>query len=147
MVVYWILFPWNLTPASLCKPGLCRRGNQRYRFYFFRARYANLTTSYDISALSKKVLDLFEGIKEDWGGKPFVDLMNGWKYVLENYPQVTCIRTLFPDMLLTVSARSTLTARSLLARATEGTLSSRLHPHPPKSVLTTHLPQLDSRKP
>ncbi|KAG8214564.1 Alpha/Beta hydrolase protein [Butyriboletus roseoflavus] len=32
--------------------------------------------------------DLTEGIKEDWGGKPFVDLRNGWKYVLENYPQI-----------------------------------------------------------
>ncbi|KAN0087536.1 Merops: S09.UPW [Tylopilus felleus] len=32
--------------------------------------------------------DLTEGIKEDWGGKPFVDLRNGWKYVLDNYPQI-----------------------------------------------------------
>ncbi|KAH0832030.1 Alpha/Beta hydrolase protein [Lanmaoa asiatica] len=32
--------------------------------------------------------ELTEGIKEDWGGKPFVDLVNGWRYVLENYPQI-----------------------------------------------------------
>ncbi|KAG9315813.1 Alpha/Beta hydrolase protein [Chiua virens] len=32
--------------------------------------------------------NLTEGIKGDWGGKPFVDLRNGWKYVLENYPQI-----------------------------------------------------------
>ncbi|KAF8842149.1 alpha beta-hydrolase [Paxillus ammoniavirescens] len=32
--------------------------------------------------------NLTEGIKGDWGGKPFVDLINGWKYVLENYPQI-----------------------------------------------------------
>ncbi|KAI6110982.1 Alpha/Beta hydrolase protein [Pisolithus croceorrhizus] len=32
--------------------------------------------------------NLTEGIKGDWGGKPFVDLRNGWKYVLDHYPQV-----------------------------------------------------------
>ncbi|KAG6377061.1 Alpha/Beta hydrolase protein [Boletus reticuloceps] len=37
--------------------------------------------------------NLTEGIKEDWGGKPFVDLRNGWKYVLENYPQIDPDRT------------------------------------------------------
>ncbi|KAH7885298.1 Alpha/Beta hydrolase protein [Phlebopus sp. FC_14] len=32
--------------------------------------------------------DLTNGIVQDWGGKPFVDLKNGWKYILENYPQI-----------------------------------------------------------
>ncbi|KIJ17964.1 Merops: S09.UPW [Paxillus involutus ATCC 200175] len=32
--------------------------------------------------------NLTEGIKGDWGGKPFVDLKNGWDYVLKNYPQI-----------------------------------------------------------
>ncbi|KAI5983492.1 alpha beta-hydrolase [Pisolithus albus] len=32
--------------------------------------------------------NLTEGIKEDWGGKPFIDLRNGWKYILGHYPQV-----------------------------------------------------------
>lgn len=32
--------------------------------------------------------NLTEGIKEDWGGKPFIDLRNGWKYILGRYPQV-----------------------------------------------------------
>lgn len=32
--------------------------------------------------------NLTEGIKEDWGGKPFVDLRKGWQYILDNYPQV-----------------------------------------------------------
>jgi nitrogen fixation protein len=32
--------------------------------------------------------ELTDAIKEDWGGKPFVDLGNGWTYILENYPQV-----------------------------------------------------------
>lgn len=75
-----------------------------------------------MSVLSKSVLDLTEGIKEDWGGKPFVDLRNGWKYVLENYPQVTGIGAPVLDVLLTVSTRSTPSAQSLLARATEVTL-------------------------
>lgn len=33
-----------------------------------------------------------DGIAEDWGGKPFVDLMAGWKYVLDTYPQVDADR-------------------------------------------------------
>ncbi|KAJ3574735.1 hypothetical protein NP233_g1567 [Leucocoprinus birnbaumii] len=32
--------------------------------------------------------ELTEAIKEDWGGKPFVDLINGWKYALEKYPEI-----------------------------------------------------------
>ena len=32
--------------------------------------------------------DLTDAIKEDWGGKPFVDLRKGWEYILGNYPQV-----------------------------------------------------------
>ncbi|PFH53996.1 hypothetical protein AMATHDRAFT_53711 [Amanita thiersii Skay4041] len=29
-----------------------------------------------------------DAIAEDWGGKPFVDLQHGWKFILDNYPQV-----------------------------------------------------------
>ncbi|TFK82680.1 alpha/beta-hydrolase [Polyporus arcularius HHB13444] len=32
--------------------------------------------------------DFTDAIKEDWGGKPFVDLQKGWKYVLDNFPEV-----------------------------------------------------------
>ncbi|KAJ7189841.1 Alpha/Beta hydrolase protein [Mycena pura] len=28
-----------------------------------------------------------DAIAEDWGGKPFVDMIAGWKYVLDSYPQ------------------------------------------------------------
>ncbi|KAJ3715402.1 Alpha/Beta hydrolase protein [Lentinula raphanica] len=28
-----------------------------------------------------------DAIAGDWGGKPFVDLQKGWKYVLDNYPE------------------------------------------------------------
>ncbi|KAI0822032.1 alpha/beta-hydrolase [Trametes gibbosa] len=31
--------------------------------------------------------ELTNAIKEDWGGKPFVDLQKGWKYVIENVPE------------------------------------------------------------
>ena len=31
---------------------------------------------------------LTDAIAEDWGGKPFVDLQAGWKYVLEHFPEV-----------------------------------------------------------
>ncbi|KAL0961326.1 hypothetical protein HGRIS_006284 [Hohenbuehelia grisea] len=29
-----------------------------------------------------------DGIAEDWGGKPFVDMQAGWKHVLEKYPEI-----------------------------------------------------------
>lgn len=29
-----------------------------------------------------------DAIAEDWGGKPFVDMQKGWKYILDTYPQV-----------------------------------------------------------
>ena len=147
MIVYWLLFPWNPIPVSLCKPGLCCRGNQPHRFHFFRSGYANFASD-NISLLSKNILALTEGIKEDWGGKPFVDLRNGWKYVLENYPQVAGIGTSILDVLLTLSTRLTLTAQSLLARAMEVTPSSRLYLNLQfQGTLTTNFPQLDSRKP
>ncbi|KAH7925143.1 alpha/beta-hydrolase, partial [Leucogyrophana mollusca] len=32
--------------------------------------------------------NLTDGIKGDWGGKPFEDMRKGWKYILDNYPQL-----------------------------------------------------------
>lgn len=29
-----------------------------------------------------------DGIAEDWGGKPFVDMIAGWKYALEKFPEI-----------------------------------------------------------
>jgi len=29
-----------------------------------------------------------DAIAEDWGGKPFIDMKNGWDHVLQHYPQV-----------------------------------------------------------
>ncbi|KAJ7928032.1 alpha/beta-hydrolase [Mycena leptocephala] len=29
-----------------------------------------------------------DAIAQDWGGKPFVDLIAGWKYILDTYPQI-----------------------------------------------------------
>ena len=34
--------------------------------------------------------DFASGIKNDWGGKSFVDLKNGWNYILKKYPEVRC---------------------------------------------------------
>ncbi|KAJ7675680.1 Alpha/Beta hydrolase protein [Mycena polygramma] len=34
-----------------------------------------------------------DGITGDWGGKPFVDLIAGWKYILDTYPQIDTDRT------------------------------------------------------
>ncbi|KAG2010138.1 dipeptidyl-peptidase 5 [Coprinopsis cinerea AmutBmut pab1-1] len=33
-----------------------------------------------------------DAIAEDWGGKPFIDMINGWKYVLEKYPEIDAER-------------------------------------------------------
>ncbi|KAJ7175992.1 Alpha/Beta hydrolase protein [Mycena filopes] len=33
-----------------------------------------------------------DGITKDWGGKPFVDLIAGWKHILETYPQIDADR-------------------------------------------------------
>ncbi|PSR70526.1 hypothetical protein PHLCEN_2v13565 [Hermanssonia centrifuga] len=32
--------------------------------------------------------ELTDAIQKDWGGKPFVDMLNGWKYILDKYPEV-----------------------------------------------------------
>ena len=42
-----------------------------------------------LRADSTLLIDLTDAIKEDWGGKPFVDLRKGWQYILDNYPQVS----------------------------------------------------------
>ncbi|KAH9932677.1 alpha/beta-hydrolase [Epithele typhae] len=51
--------------------------------------------------------ELTDAIAEDWGGKPFVDLQAGWKYILDTVPEVDPERAW------------------LLARATAVTLSMR----------------------
>ncbi|KIM43099.1 hypothetical protein M413DRAFT_443914 [Hebeloma cylindrosporum] len=33
-----------------------------------------------------------DAIAEDWGGKPFVDMINGWKHVLTQYPEIDADR-------------------------------------------------------
>ncbi|KAG6868988.1 hypothetical protein C0993_006510 [Termitomyces sp. T159_Od127] len=37
-------------------------------------------------------IEFTDAIAEDWGGKPFVDLQRGWKYVLEEYPEIDADR-------------------------------------------------------
>ncbi|OBZ71378.1 Dipeptidyl-peptidase 5 [Grifola frondosa] len=32
--------------------------------------------------------ELTDAIAEDWGGNPFVDLQKGWKYILQEYPEI-----------------------------------------------------------
>lgn len=34
------------------------------------------------------LLELTDAIRKDWGGKPFVDMQKGWKYVLDKYPEI-----------------------------------------------------------
>jgi len=41
-----------------------------------------------LSPFSHYDLDFTDAITEDWGGRPFEDLIAGWKYVLEKFPEV-----------------------------------------------------------
>jgi dipeptidyl aminopeptidase/acylaminoacyl peptidase len=36
--------------------------------------------------------DFTDAIAEDWGGKPFVDMRQGWQYVLDHYPEIDADR-------------------------------------------------------
>jgi len=49
---------------------------------------ASLRMNVLIGAGSDDSLEFTDAIAEDWGGKPFIDLINGWKYVLKSYPEV-----------------------------------------------------------
>lgn len=41
-----------------------------------------------IGTESDDSLEFTDAIAKDWGGKPFIDLINGWKDVIKNYPEV-----------------------------------------------------------
>jgi hypothetical protein len=67
-----------------------------------------------------------DAIAEDWGGKPFVDMIAGWKHVLSSYPQVGIG---YPELQVEPKAtrfRSTPTARLPQAPAGEGTFPSSI---------------------
>lgn len=34
------------------------------------------------------MIEFTDAIAEDWGGKPFIDMIKGWEYVLQQYPQM-----------------------------------------------------------
>ena len=38
--------------------------------------------------------DFTDAITRDWGGRPFDDLIAGWKYVLDAFPEVNVIHHL-----------------------------------------------------
>lgn len=37
--------------------------------------------------------ELTDAIIKDWGGKPYIDLQKGWKYILDQYPEIDPDRT------------------------------------------------------
>lgn len=49
------------------------------------------------NAFSPRHPELTDAIAEDWGGKPFVDMQKGWKYILGEYPEV-CSRLIIPNL-------------------------------------------------
>ena len=46
-----------------------------------------------------RATEFTDGISGDWGGKPFIDLLNGWKYALNQHPEVKVYRRLFCSQL------------------------------------------------
>jgi dipeptidyl aminopeptidase/acylaminoacyl peptidase len=48
----------------------------------------SLTVDFVRSSSLNRLSEFTDAIAEDWGGKPFDDLIAGWKYVLDKFPQV-----------------------------------------------------------
>lgn len=40
---------------------------------------------------------------EDWGGKPFVDMIAGWKYALEKFPEVKIFNLFMKELTLSLT--------------------------------------------
>ncbi len=38
--------------------------------------------------MSNFVPDFTDAITKDWGGKPFIDMQKGYKYILDKYPEI-----------------------------------------------------------
>jgi len=73
-------------------------------------------------------LESTNAIKEDWGGKPFVDMIRRWKYALEKYPEVCGDISIGLLSSLIYGFRLILIELWLRARVGEGMLSSQSLP-------------------
>lgn len=71
---------------SLCSAGLFRGCDQPHWFDNLWSRYAACLGS--VQRRLTTFAELTDDIRKDWGGKPFVDLREGWRYVLDHYPEV-----------------------------------------------------------
>jgi len=68
-----------------------------------------------------------DAITGDWGGKPFVDMQKGWKYILDQYPEVMRFSAyLYSHLLKTPHHRLMLIAQWLQGRVGVDMLSSTL---------------------
>lgn len=78
---------WNAV-GTLCTQREEEFGT-RLSFYFtVWANQGYVVAQLNITGSLSFGQEFVDAINQDWGGKPFVDLRKGWKYVLENYPQV-----------------------------------------------------------
>lgn len=57
-----------------------------------------------------------DAIAGDWGGKPFVDLVHGWKHALQIYPEVRSMGDENESEMLMVVFRSMLIGPLLLVQ-------------------------------
>lgn len=62
--------------------------NGKYHFWprqeIFQSTWALKTGPNNLFFLT----ELTDAIAKDWGGKPFVDMINGWKQALKAHPEV-----------------------------------------------------------
>lgn len=50
---------------------------------------SELPSSLVCSCAERNMLEFTDGINQNWGGRPIQDLLLGWKYILQEYPEVT----------------------------------------------------------
>lgn len=56
--------------------------------YHIWPRFALCIASNAFHHLTMRLTEFTDAISEDWGGKPFIDMINGWKYALNQHPEV-----------------------------------------------------------
>jgi hypothetical protein len=86
----------SLESQRFCATRVFRNRHQSDRIHGFWPRSVMAFKQLMISFIYYLFCHLFDlpsvaftdAIAEDWGGKPFVDLKNGWQHVLDKYPEV-----------------------------------------------------------
>ena len=134
LMVCGLFSPWRLDYSFFffwCSFHRSRLFRHRYQSYWKHVFWTRCILLYHHSITTKHIvidLELTDAIKEDWGGKPFVDTIRGWKYALEKYPEVCGDILISLLSSLIYGFRLILIELWLRARVGEGMLSSQSLP-------------------